>query len=626
VYLFAPGTQALLDEGVGYFRGTLGSGIAETVSLVGGPLGPITGPLSLFGVVLFLALPYLVWATVAIVRDHRPAWLVLVVYAWYFLLASLLQRRFAGELAPFLAPFAAVAVLDVATRVGVLADAGVPFAVDTGESKATDATGSRWPTVVPSAPTRSVLAVGVVVILLVTISFVQIPIRVNQVAVDDERYETAQWLSTHGEVSPEVEEAVVFSRWDQNYMYNYFAAGWAESYWYAREYYSTFAGSSESEEWAERLRDAGIEYVVTHDEGGDYWDQALQTRLHDHLGSRNGDSPGVGQYRVRYVSDDGGVKVFGLVPGARIVGTGPVDGNVTVTANVTAADRSMTYRRVVETNPYGLYTVTVPYAGNYTVSGGSVGVSKSDVTEAHRIRTHEREGVAHWPFDTGPGEIAHDRVGGYPGTVEGATWVDGVNGSALSFDGVDDRVQIEDAAPTLAEDESLTVAFWLKGNLSAADARYPTVFDGTGNSSRIGFWARSNADDFGVRIDDRSGADVRNFGVNRTTFEEWTHITAVLDRSSDELRLYADGRLVRQVDASGLGSVKTTGSLSLGAGVRGDFAPVVFDDVRIFDRALTTEEVDRISSRPAQSPNSTRAQIGQPAESSEDRTMDSDSA
>ena len=42
--------------------------------------------------------------------------------------------------------------------------------------------------------------------------------------------------------------------------------------------------------------------------------------------------------------------------------------------------------------------------------------------------------VGHWSLDEGTGSVANDRSGnGNHGTVNGATWVDGRHGMALSF-------------------------------------------------------------------------------------------------------------------------------------------------------------------------------------------------
>ena len=56
--------------------------------------------------------------------------------------------------------------------------------------------------------------------------------------------------------------------------------------------------------------------------------------------------------------------------------------------------------------------------------------------------------VGYWRFDEGSGSIAYDYSGnGNNGTlINGPTWVDGILGKALEFDGVNDYVNIPDSS------------------------------------------------------------------------------------------------------------------------------------------------------------------------------------
>src|SRR5208337_1034898 len=54
--------------------------------------------------------------------------------------------------------------------------------------------------------------------------------------------------------------------------------------------------------------------------------------------------------------------------------------------------------------------------------------------------------VSYWEFNEGSGTIATDSVGTNNGTISGgATWTSGVVGNALSFDGVNDYIQVPNA-------------------------------------------------------------------------------------------------------------------------------------------------------------------------------------
>ena len=68
--------------------------------------------------------------------------------------------------------------------------------------------------------------------------------------------------------------------------------------------------------------------------------------------------------------------------------------------------------------------------------------------------------VAEWHFDEGSGTILRDSSGnGYDGTIYGATWVDGKSGKALSFDGKDDYVDVEN--PDFLSNTAGSISFWV---------------------------------------------------------------------------------------------------------------------------------------------------------------------
>ena len=70
--------------------------------------------------------------------------------------------------------------------------------------------------------------------------------------------------------------------------------------------------------------------------------------------------------------------------------------------------------------------------------------------------------VSCWKFDEGEGSIAYDSAGSNHGTLmNGATWTTGQIDGALSFDGVDDYVHINDA-PDLDGMDAITLTAWIK--------------------------------------------------------------------------------------------------------------------------------------------------------------------
>ena len=69
--------------------------------------------------------------------------------------------------------------------------------------------------------------------------------------------------------------------------------------------------------------------------------------------------------------------------------------------------------------------------------------------------------VGHWSFDEGNGNVVYDYSGNdNTGNIYGATWVEGVLGGALSFDGVDDYIEISNT-PEFNSFTQITTSSWV---------------------------------------------------------------------------------------------------------------------------------------------------------------------
>src|ERR1044072_2486799 len=70
--------------------------------------------------------------------------------------------------------------------------------------------------------------------------------------------------------------------------------------------------------------------------------------------------------------------------------------------------------------------------------------------------------VASYSFDAGSGSTLVDNSGrGNTGAISGASWTTGKNGGALSFDGVNDSVRINDSA-ALDLTTGMTLEAWVR--------------------------------------------------------------------------------------------------------------------------------------------------------------------
>ena len=87
-------------------------------------------------------------------------------------------------------------------------------------------------------------------------------------------------------------------------------------------------------------------------------------------------------------------------------------------------------------------------------------LQNNQTTQAALINPHPGL-VGWWSFNEGTGTIAGDSSGnGNTGTINGATWVDGKYGKALSFNGVNNYVEIGDTLDPQLSD--FTFISWIK--------------------------------------------------------------------------------------------------------------------------------------------------------------------
>jgi dolichyl-diphosphooligosaccharide--protein glycosyltransferase len=347
-----PDLQQRLLRGLGVIGRT--DDIAEVNALFS---GDTLGFLLLFGLFLFLGVPVLAWISYRRAPE-RPPWLVACVYAWYFFSLSLFQVRFAGQLGIFLSPFAAVGFVWLAAAIDLTQR---PALFDTEDS---DSDLRDW---VPNRPDASTITTLLALFVLVGgLGVMQTAITVEQVTTEDTTYETAAWMADYADEQgwESQSESYVFSEWGWNRLYNYFVNGESRSYGYAQSNYQKIMTQTEPAEATSMLADR-VRFIVTRDRDTD--GRMMHARLHDNLGSREGDVAGLGQYRAVFTAGEGARKAFLVVPGATIRGSGPADTTADVTTDVDIPGTSFTYERQAATNATGAYAVRVAQPGTYDV-------------------------------------------------------------------------------------------------------------------------------------------------------------------------------------------------------------------------------------------------------------------
>lgn len=224
---------------------------------------------------------------------------------------------------------------------------------------------------------------------------------------------------------------------------------------------------------------------------------------------------------------------------------------------------------------YRLYTLGKPNVINSKASQGDT------LTEGL---------VGYWKLDETSGTTAADSSGnGNTGTLtNGPTWVTGKIGNGLDFDGSNDYVDAS-AGSSLKINGPQSMSFWMYGEGSSADA----FMVGNGNASLQGF-SCTHHNGATVYCYIQSGTNYVSASVGNNV---WTHVTASWDGTTgtNSKKIYVNGVLISQ-GASTFGTLSGWTNFRMGEDAtlnRTKFNGKL-DEVRVYNRVLTAEEVARL--------------------------------
>ncbi|MBN1505589.1 MAG: hypothetical protein JW955_02015 [Sedimentisphaerales bacterium] len=192
--------------------------------------------------------------------------------------------------------------------------------------------------------------------------------------------------------------------------------------------------------------------------------------------------------------------------------------------------------------------------------------------------------VGWWRLDDGAGSTVLDSSGnGNDGTISGnLDWVEGNIGGAL-YSNASGYVDCGNS-PSLNPTDGITIALWIKSPGFGANNWGAFVAKGdTGSSYRFGRNGTGNACHFGLGGTSHDGTVV-------VADDEWHHIAATYDGAL--MQIWVDD--VPDTSLAHTGQINTS-TVTCRIGENGDATGrtvvATFDDVRIYNRALTAEEL-----------------------------------
>ncbi len=219
--------------------------------------------------------------------------------------------------------------------------------------------------------------------------------------------------------------------------------------------------------------------------------------------------------------------------------------------------------------------------------------------------------VAHWPMNEGVGSTITDVTGnGHTGAlVNGASWSTTGGDPAVSFDGVNDYV---DVGSLDISGNAMTLAAWFRvadlDNCPAHDCRIISKASGiTGNDHYFVLSTMASGEAtrlrFGLKTDGVTTMLTSSSG--NVPENQWVHVAAVYDGAA--MRLYMDGQQVGSKAKTG--SITTNSDISCWIGGNPPTDTVrpwdgQIDDVQVYNRALSAQEIQQLLG-----PDPTTAQV-----------------
>ena len=217
-------------------------------------------------------------------------------------------------------------------------------------------------------------------------------------------------------------------------------------------------------------------------------------------------------------------------------------------------------------------TIGAYNSGDYYFSGSiddvriyNRALTSTDIQALYNSGTVQRKTVSetnligHWTFDDASGDTATDSSGNNnTGTLQGdTTWTNGKKGTALSFDGDEDYVELSDSG-FKASDTAITITAWVKPESIGV---YRKILEHNLNSCFL-FDVNINGNPrFNVCTHDDSVEDTS------TVLQDWTHLAGVATENG-QVALYVNGELVGTTVTTTFSEISTSG-IAIGSDRRG---------------------------------------------------------
>lgn len=293
---------------------------------------------------------------------------------------------------------------------------------------------------------------------------------------------------------------------------------------------------------------------------------------------------------VHFVNPASGSPYYQLFSGSSYTSSGVASQNLLSGAVVFTMPTASTTKDVIFSAATGKPTATAVIA---LVAGVKPNAATIAINSNGAISRLDDKGlIGYWPFDEGSGTTAYDGSGySSNGTIVGGpTWQSGSScksGSCLVFNGSTQSVDIGDVT-SLRVTGSQTIALWLSpSDFSARKNPYAKAYGGEGTITI----ETNGTVNYYYGTCGGNCTPYQGFGMTSALqANTWTHLAIVRDLSAMKLYWYKNGVKTNEVTASYSSATASTLYALIARGYVYNFSGVL-DDVRVYNRALSADEV-----------------------------------
>ncbi len=194
--------------------------------------------------------------------------------------------------------------------------------------------------------------------------------------------------------------------------------------------------------------------------------------------------------------------------------------------------------------------------------------------------------VAHWKMDETSGITVSDSISNHDGNLIGLPdWTAGsVDGGLRLNTGYHVIVDHDDA---LSVTDGLTIAAWIKPEASGIVPM--RILSKESFLSNNNYWLSLQSGSLWFGVENEFFSPTMSFST-----DTWYHVAAVFDGQLGRVSIYVDGTLAYAGGVSATSVTANTDDLYIGRSWDGKFWDGVLDDVRLYDRPLSADEVSSL--------------------------------